>query len=97
MKVHAVEVIYAAHRHCLFTEWEACSDIDLIAPGIVARPRSYNIPTADNYCNSVPDVYVELSKTAHCTLRRKFVPTIGRPSSDDVITRALIRDIDRHH
>jgi hypothetical protein len=55
-KVHAVEFIHAAHCHCLFSEWETCSDIDLIAPEIVARPRSYNIPTAANYCNSVPDV-----------------------------------------
>jgi hypothetical protein len=47
-KVHAVEVIRAADYHCLLTEWETWSDIDLIATEIVAVPRSYNILTADN-------------------------------------------------
>jgi hypothetical protein len=80
----------------LFTEWETCSDIELIVAEIVARPRFYNIPTAGRPVTQSEILYVELSKAANFTYG-KFIPTIARHSSDDVIAQALIRDIDRHH
>lgn len=71
-------VIGATDRHRLSTlEWEAWSDIDFIATGIVDGPRSCNALTTDNYRNSVRGVVHRIIKNS--TLHVVFVVNLPPP------------------